>query len=125
MQDTEYGPNPEEVRVFDFDNRTLRDIEDAVEIHDQVVGERHLSQAKRHMAEAAYNARSADNLLGLEEDMLESIHDVLHGIGTLRIAGHEFRNSNFQRLADEFERQMNRAELASEVGIADVSTEEY
>jgi len=111
--------------VFDFDYGTLLDIEDAVGIHDQVISERHLRDAKRHMAEAAYNARMADNLLGLEEYLLEECHDVLHGVGTIRIANHAFRNSSFQRLADEFGRVMNRADTAEEVGISDVSTEEY
>lgn len=125
MQDTEYGPDPDDIRVFDFGDSTLRDIESAVSIHDEVVGENWFAGAKMHLAEAAYNARKQDKLLGLEEDKLSDIHDILRGIGTLRISGYEFQNSTFQRLADDFERQMSRAELASEVGSDNVATEEY
>lgn len=125
MEETEYGPDPEEVRVFDFGNDTLQDMVDAVEIHDEVHGERYQRDAKRHLGEAAYNAKHGDAMLGLLENKLQSISDILREVGEFRILGHRFENARFRRLSDEFERQMDRADTAAEVGPEHVETERY
>lgn len=125
MQETEYGPDPENVLVFDFDNATLQDLQDVCNIHDHINSNRFREEAKTHLAESCYNARRQDTLLGIQEDLANEVHDVIWEVGNMTIEGHSFGNRQIQRLADEFERQMERAETAAEVGVDRVETEEY
>lgn len=125
MQETEYGPNPEDVLVFDFDYRTLKNIREALDIHDDVVGRAYNESAKYHAGDAAWNAIEEDALLGIEKEHAPHVQTVLEEIGNLNIHGYEFRNSTFARLADEFNRQLERADTADEVGMDRVETEEY